>query len=109
MPRAVPKSERHLDLPTVYEDERAPLKRTRGATVRREDRGQLVSVHAHPLVRRLFEIMAEEGVSMRAVSVRAGLNRSAIAQWKRTHMPKVDSLEAALNVVGYKLKIVRRS
>lgn len=63
---------------------------------------------AHPLVRELFGLMAEEQIGVTDVAERAGISVTTVVKWKTRHAPTVVALEAALNVVGYRLAIVEK-
>ena len=67
-----------------------------------------VAPRAHPLARRFFELLAEQGVALTDVAGRAGLAVATLVKWKYRHVPQVDTLEAALNALGYELRILRR-
>lgn len=63
-------------------------------------RGKLVvPIHAHPLVRRLFEEMNRQMTTVSEVADRAGLRRGTISDWRYRRSPNVADLEAALNVL----------
>jgi len=62
--------------------------------------------HAHPLVREFLGLLEAEGVSITDVADRAGLGRATLIKWKYRHAPTVVALEAALNVLGYRLAIL---
>ena len=64
-----------------------------------------IAPHAHPLARRLFQIMDREKASLMDVAGRAGLHWTTMCKWKRLYEPSVSGLEAALNVMGYELHI----
>lgn len=63
---------------------------------------------AHPLAKQLFDLMAEERICATDVAERAGLSLATLVKWKARHAPTVVALEAALNVVGYRLAIVAK-
>lgn len=67
-----------------------------------------VAPHAHPLARRFFEIAGQQGVAVTDVAERSGLALATLVKWKSRHAPTVPTLEAALNVLGYELRIARR-
>jgi hypothetical protein len=67
-----------------------------------------IAPHAHPLARRFFEIAERQQVALTDVSERAGLCHATLVKWRYRHAPLVPTLEAALNVLGYELRIVRR-
>lgn len=60
---------------------------------------------AHPLVRRLFELMNEERVCMHDVAARAGVRRGTISDWRYNRNPQLPVFEAACNALGYELVI----
>lgn len=60
---------------------------------------------AHPLVRRMFKIMDSQRASLLDVADRAGLHYGSITRWCQFHSPKIDALEAVLNVLGYRLTV----
>jgi hypothetical protein len=62
----------------------------------------------HPLVREMFAIMAQKRITLVDLCRRAGLSKKVAWYWKRAHSPRVANLEAALNVIGCKLIIVRK-
>lgn len=62
--------------------------------------------HAHPLVRMFYRLLAEQQVTALDVAERAGLSAGTISQWRATYAPRVGNLDAALNVLGYRLAIV---
>lgn len=63
--------------------------------------------NAHPLAKQFFDLLDLEQVSMTDVAHRAGLNHGTVSKWKTHYTPTVDTLEAALNVLGYRLVIDR--
>jgi len=67
-----------------------------------------IAPKAHPLARRFFELLEAEGVALTDIAQRAGLHHVTLSKWKRSHAPTVVALEAALNVLGFELRIVRR-
>lgn len=56
----------------------------------------------------MFDIMARKKITAKEVCRRAGLAKKVVWYWKRAHSPRVANLEAALNVIGCKLIIVRK-
>lgn len=65
---------------------------------------QKVPEHAHPLVRRFFELMNREQVIQDEITSRAGLGRQTLRSWHRKS-PQLVSFDAALNALGYRLTI----
>lgn len=69
-------------------------------------RGRLpVPVHAHPLVRRLFDEMNRQQTTVTEVAERAGLRRGTISDWRYRRSPAVADLQAALNVLDLDLTV----
>jgi hypothetical protein len=62
---------------------------------------------AHPLVRRLFEEMNRQEVTLTELAAESGFERGTISDWRYRRAPKVDHLEAALNVLGLRLTVAR--
>ncbi len=85
-----------------------------GGSMRRKGGGNrgcvklTVPTHAHPFVRRLIAAIMRQGRTCKAVAEEAGLERTSFYQWRRV-LPRIDNLEAALNVVGLRLAIVPMS
>ena len=62
---------------------------------------------AHPLVRE-FRVLAEKKrMKLTRITMEAGLGERTISGWSIDRSPTVANLEAALNVIGYRLLIVR--
>lgn len=69
-------------------------------------RGKLVvPEHAHPIVRRLIQEANAQQTTLTEVAKRAGVRRCSIMQWGRRHHPRLDQIEAALNVLGLDLRV----
>lgn len=62
--------------------------------------------HAHPLVKRFFEIMRDEDIPTVQIARTAGLNQQTVFGWRYKANPSITSFEAALNAAGYRLDIV---
>lgn len=60
---------------------------------------------AHPLVRRLFAEMNEQQCSQQTLSERSGINKNTFRSWRTKAVPRLDDLEACLNVLGLELTI----
>jgi len=67
-----------------------------------------IAPRAHPLARRFFELLDEQGIALTDIAERAGLSVATLVKWKYRHAPTVVALEAALNALGYRLAIVKR-
>jgi DNA-binding phage protein len=64
--------------------------------------------YVHPLSRELFSIASQQGVTIQKIAEDAGLNRRTLMHWKVDSTPNVSCLDAALNVLGYQLVILRK-
>jgi hypothetical protein len=64
--------------------------------------------HAHPLVRRLIELANQDQTTMGEVAVRAGLQPKTVCNWRYRNSPRIGDYEAAVNALGYEIKIVER-
>lgn len=63
--------------------------------------------YGHPLVRWMDDALRDTGLTDRYVLARAGLATNTLSTWRRRgHRPRVDLLDAALEVLGYRLAIV---
>lgn len=50
--------------------------------------------------------MNDQRTTVQEVAVRSGVCRQSIAMWRTETMPRVDMLDACLNVLGYRLAVV---
>lgn len=64
--------------------------------------------HAHPLVRQMFGIMRDERTSLVKFAAESGVDRTVLSLWRRRSSPTLVVFEAALNALGYELRIVKR-
>lgn len=62
--------------------------------------------HAHPLVRQLIMEMNARQMLVSEVAREAGFRACTISEWRYRNVPKLDLLEAALNVLGLELVIL---
>lgn len=60
---------------------------------------------AHPLVRQMFAEMNEQQCSQQTMSERSGINKNTFRSWRTKAVPRIDDLEACLNVLGLKIVI----
>lgn len=67
---------------------------------------RVVTERAHPLVRRFYQILADEGINVSDIARTSGLSDQGIWDWKDKSNPSVPNFEAALNAAGYRLEIV---
>ena len=63
---------------------------------------------AHPLVRRFYALINTEQATLTDLADRSGLNRRTMSDWRYNRMPTISNFEAALNALGYELRIVKR-
>lgn len=72
-------------------------------------RGRIpVPPHAYPLVRRLVEEANRQKTTLTEIADRTGIRRETLSDWRYRRLPRVDLLEAAANVLGLELRLVRR-
>lgn len=64
-----------------------------------------VPVKCHPFVRRLFEEMNRQQVSIWDLSEKSGVAVVSIRQWRTAFSPRLTNIEACLRVLGLNLKI----
>lgn len=64
---------------------------------------------AHPFVRQLFKIINDEGVTLEELAARSGVDSQAFNSWRSRKSPQLVTFEAALNALGWRLRIVRRT
>lgn len=61
--------------------------------------------HCHPFVRALFDAANEQQTTLTEIGRRAGIRRKTISDWGHRRMPRLDLLEACLNVLDFELSI----
>ncbi|MET3648052.1 hypothetical protein [Phyllobacterium ifriqiyense] len=70
-------------------------------------RGKLpIPQHAHPLVRRFFSELNSQQTTLTEVAERGGIHRATMSDWRYSRCPTIANFNAALNVIGFELKIV---
>lgn len=58
----------------------------------------------NPIVRRLFDDLWPDGVSVRVLAGISGVDHATIIQWRtKRRSPKMDNVEAVLNAMGWRL------
>lgn len=73
-------------------------------------RGKIkIAPNAHPCVRRFMQEMNEQQTTFAEVAPRANIGVDTMRFWQTRHMPRVDLLDAALNVLGYELTVRKRA
>jgi hypothetical protein len=72
-------------------------------------RGQIpIPPKAHPLVRRLIRIANAKQVTLTEIAMESGVAPKTISDWRYRSAPSLTNFEAALNALGYEIKIVER-
>lgn len=70
-------------------------------------RGKIpIPSHAHPLVRKLVELANSDMTTMTEVAERAGLRPETVSNWRYRNSPRIADYEAAINALGYEIRIV---
>lgn len=64
-----------------------------------------IPAHTHPLVRGLYAEVNEQRATMRQIAGRNGVDYSTMLAWRRS-MPRIDTLDSALNSLDLELAIV---
>ena len=64
-------------------------------------------INNNPLIKRLVDLMNETEIDSYEVCRQAGVSTASIHAWRTKSHPNITNLEAVLNVLGYKLAIVR--
>ena len=59
----------------------------------------------NPFVKFLFAQMYHEGITTLELSKRTGICRDTIKGWRTKSTPRLMDMEAALNAIGFELKI----
>ena len=65
-------------------------------------------VNGNPVVQFLFKEMQKQRICQMDLSERVGLHRDTLRNWRTRYTPRITDMEAALNVLGYTLKPVRK-
>lgn len=82
----------------------------RAADKRRGTRFVPLRAHAsaHPLVREFVDLLNRDRMTLTEVSQRAGIDRCVMHRWRIRSNPSVAMFQAALNAMGYELRIAPR-
>jgi transcriptional regulator with XRE-family HTH domain len=63
----------------------------------------------NPLTVRTRDLIERDGISPKDLAKRSGVDRRTVWSWTHEHRaPRIDMLEAVLNVLGYELTIRRK-
>lgn len=65
-------------------------------------------VNNNRIVRYLFRRMEQEKISIKTMAWKSGYTGSTISNWRYRSMPRIDSIEACLNVLGLTLAVVKK-
>ncbi len=63
---------------------------------------------APPLVRELYTMMNRDFLMIKDVAEGSGVSPATVSDWRYSRSPSLNTFEAVLNNMGYKLKIVRQ-
>lgn len=82
--------------------------------MRQELRKKLSEAHwsrerTHPLSAELFRILRASPYTLSQLSELAGVGRETLSHWGHRTNPRLMNFEAALEALGYELKIVRKN
>jgi hypothetical protein len=82
----------------------------RSADKRRGTRFVPLRAHAsaHPLVREFVELLNRDRLTLTEVERRSGISRCVMHRWRIRSNPSVAMFQAALNAMGYELRIAPR-
>jgi DNA-binding phage protein len=64
------------------------------------------TTNGHSCVRFLFKEMEKKQIHELDFARHVGIERNTVRNWRVQTMPRVDTLDAALNALGYKLAVV---
>lgn len=71
--------------------------------------GKVADLRVDPALKRLFEVLEIEEISMQKVERVAGLGDGTISKWQRRNGARLDNVRAALNAVGWELVAVPKT
>ena len=60
------------------------------------------------IVRFVFEEMHRQRIHECDMSERVGFHRDTMRKWRTQHQPRVSDIEDCLNLLGFKLKVVKK-
>jgi len=93
----------------VPAENRTPTSAGAGNRLGTRWRGQIpIPPKAHPLVRRLIRIANAKQVTLTEIALESGVAPKTISDWRYRSAPSLTNFEAALNALGYEIKIVER-
>ena len=59
-----------------------------------------------PVVQSLFKIAREANMTQKELAEKTGIVATTLKSWRMRNQPRITDLEAALNALGYELKVV---
>ena len=65
-------------------------------------------LNGNPVIQFLFKEMHRQRMCQMDMSERIGLHRDTLRNWRTRYNPRITDVEAALNVLGYTLKAVKK-
>jgi len=60
-------------------------------------------MHAHPLARLAFTLMLDSSTTYDALEWTSGVQRSTLKEWRQSKTPSLQSIEAVLGALGWRL------
>lgn len=62
-----------------------------------------IPAHAHPLARLAFTLMRDTGTTYDSIEWTSGVQRSTLKEWRTSKTPSLQSIEAVLGALGWRL------
>lgn len=72
-------------------------------TCMRQFRRLSIPIHAHPLVRHMFEEMNRQQIGLLDLADRSGVNKNTIKDWKYRSIPQIHNIAACFTVLGMEI------
>lgn len=70
-------------------------------------RKEVASLKINPLLKKTFSLIDDGGFNVTDIELAAGLGYRTMSRWMNQNGARLDSVEAVLNVMGYRLEIVK--
>ena len=61
---------------------------------------------AHPVVKKLFQEMQDQQISVLDMADKSGINKNTLKDWRTRTTPRIADIEACFGVLGMKLIVV---
>lgn len=84
------------------------LRRRQGVKYAARRANKPVPENRHPLIKAIVAEIAARGMTYQEADKAAGLAGGTIRGWVQSNVPRLDTLEAALNMLGFELLAVKR-